>query len=90
MTALESGSHTKVLLRKSFGERMIISHKEQRAVLEASAGKRVVDSHYAAITHPLPSLNGPDGLLIRQTKAYTCQIVIGNRADDVPSSLRRA
>ena len=64
LTRLESVSSTEVLLRKRFRKRMIISDEDERTILKASAGKCIMNRHYAAIAYPFPRLNRSDGLFI--------------------------
>ena len=68
MPTLKPIPSTQVLFGKCFGERVVVSDKDQRAVLEAPAGKRIVDRYYASITYSFPRLNRSDRFLICQAK----------------------
>jgi hypothetical protein len=50
---------------------VVVRDKDKGAVLEAPAGKRIVNGYHAPIANALPRLDGPNGLLIGQTETYT-------------------
>lgn len=65
-------SGTQVLLRQCLGERVIVSDKDQRAILEAAASECIVHSDHAAIANAFPGLDRANRLLICETEACSC------------------
>lgn len=62
----------KMLLRQGLGKRVVVGHKDQRAVLEAATSECIMHSNHAAIANALPSLDRADSLFIGKAETWTC------------------
>lgn len=72
LATLETVSSAKMLFGEGLGQWVVVRDKDERAVLEATAGKRIVDGYDASIANALPRLDGPNGLFVGQTEAWKC------------------
>ena len=82
LTAWEAGSSAEMLVRKGLGQWVIVGHKDQRTVLEAAAGERIVNGHNTGVADTLPGLHGTDSPLIGQAITYTVSLELQKRRED--------
>lgn len=68
LASLETVSSAQMLFGEGLGLWVVVRDKDEGAILEAAAGKRIVDGYHTSIANALPRLDGPNGLFIGQTE----------------------
>ena len=70
LTTLKTVSSAQMLFGKGLGQWVVVRDKDEGAVLEATAGKSIVDGYHTSTANALPRLDGPNGLFVGQTEAW--------------------